>query len=185
MPELSGASLFMILAGVVLLAAAIYAVTLGRLIRAAFALIFCLATLGIIYIALGNDFLGAIQILLYTGAIAVLVLFVVMLTRRSGDREHVAETKEDWGWGGALAGGLFILLFVALSQYSGFASAPSSDLPVGGKVIQIFGQLFAHEYFFPMQIAGILLTVAFIGAALIVRSEKKASVPAKTEESAS
>ncbi|MDZ4743293.1 MAG: NADH-quinone oxidoreductase subunit J [Verrucomicrobiota bacterium] len=173
MPELSVQLLIFMFLGTVVLACAIYAVILVDLIRAGYALIFSLATLGGIYIVLGNDFLGAVQILLYTGAIAVLVLFVVMLTRKSVDGMGRAEKKQDWIWGGVLSGGLFLLLFIGINKHKDFASGLPPIVPQSDLTLQAFGMAFTEEYFVPLQIMGVLLTAAFIGAALIARPEKK------------
>ena len=61
--------------------AALTVVTLGNVFRAAIALVLCLLTVAGLYITLSADFLAAVQVLIYVGGIAVLIILAIMLTR--------------------------------------------------------------------------------------------------------
>lgn len=171
MPEMSGYMIMVLLLGVLMLGAALYAVSLANLVRAVVCLITTFVILGVFYLLLGSDFFAAVQILLYTGAIAVLVIFVIMLTRKSSDLMEPPENKKDWIWGGVIAAGLFVLIFLSIGKEEIFAVELTGMTPPEGtqKTLLTLGQAFVDQYMIPMQIAGVLLTAAFIGAALIAR----------------
>lgn len=100
---------FAVLAGVMLFSA-VRMVTTGNVVHAALHLVIVLAGVAAIFILLGSDFVGATQILVYIGAIIVLFLFGIMLTKaRLGDDESVDDEKRTLG---ALVG---VLLLVVMS----------------------------------------------------------------------
>ncbi|MDL5054721.1 NADH-quinone oxidoreductase subunit J [Oscillatoria laete-virens NRMC-F 0139] len=173
MPEISVSLALLMILSAAVISTAFYAVTSGNLIRAACALIASLAGLGGIYLLLGNDFLAAVQILLYTGAVAVLILFVVMLTRKSSDSmDGSAGAPRDFLRGGALAVGLLVILLGGILSDQSLAVGKSPIVPQSAALLEVFGLAFTREYFLPVQITGVLLTAAFVGAALIVRRSR-------------
>lgn len=128
---------------------------------------FCLAAL---FVLLSAPFIAAIQVIVYTGAVMVLFLFVVMLLNLPRAEESGAIRRKILG---VAVAGLFLISTaalvrsVALPADSGFLRSPSAGF---GSVEQIGYQLFT-VYLLPVEIAGFLLLAGIIGA--IVISKKK------------
>jgi NADH-quinone oxidoreductase subunit J len=145
------------------------AVVLARsLIYSAFALLFTFFGVAGLYVLLGADFLAATQLLIYVGGILVLLLFGVMLTHRIYDLDLRTE-KDRIGAGLAAGLGIFVTLaYVAqVTQWPAVARPPEPTT-------EGIGRLFLGRYLLAFEAASILLLVALIGAAMIVRRRKDA-----------
>jgi NADH-quinone oxidoreductase subunit J len=164
----AGVVIFWVLAAVTVGSAAV--VVLARsLIYSAFALLFTFVGVAGLYLLLGADFLATTQILVYVGGILVLLLFGVMLTHKLYDLELRSEVTQFWP-GLAITVGLFAYLTVTMVG-TDWAVAP--DRPLVATTRQI-GQLFMGRFLLPFEAASILLLVALMGAAMIVRRKKDA-----------
>jgi NADH-quinone oxidoreductase subunit J len=147
------------------LAAALAAASLSKLIHAA--LSFALAFVGIagFYFLLGAEFVGLVQVFVYVGAVAVLIVFTILLTRRE------QESTGAFNWGGvvvaiAVFGGL---LWAILKTQSLSLAAPEIE-PLTVKRI---GEVLMTDYVWPLQCVGLVLTAALIGALILVMEEKR------------
>ena len=161
-------------------------VVLSRnLIYCAFALLFTFFGVAGLYLQLGADFLAAAQLLIYVGGILVLLLFGVMLTHKLYDLELRTEVHQ-FAPSAIVCGGLFIMLAFPFSIGPIFGRGPfgpglafSTDWALGAgrapaaTTLEI-GRLFLSDYLLPFEAASILLLVALIGAAMIVRRKKEA-----------
>jgi NADH:ubiquinone oxidoreductase subunit 6 (subunit J) len=144
-------------------------VVLARsLIYSAFALLFTFFGVAGLYVLLGADFLAATQLLIYVGGILVLLLFGVMLTHRIYDLELKTE-KTQFLPGLFVGVGLFVIL-AATAVRTEWASVPRPPAPTTRSI----GELFLGRYILPFEAASILLLVALVGAAMIVRRRKEA-----------
>lgn len=144
-------------------------VVLSRtLIYSAFALLFTFFGVAGLYVLLGADFLAATQLLIYVGGILVLLLFGVMLTHKIYDLDLRTETNQ-LASGAIVAGGLFVILG-ATAVRSEWASTARTLSPT----TRDFGHLFMGAYLLPFEAASVLLLVALIGAAMIVRRRRDA-----------
>ncbi len=150
------------------------AVTLGGalgvvLARTVFAsgLFLILSFLGVagIYVLLEAPFLAATQVLVYVGAVAVLILFAIMLTRRvmSGSTQ---DNRMNNQW--IAAAGVALLLFVLLVSTTFQQWNLSSDIPPLDSVGAL-GAAFLGPYILPFEIVSVLLLAALIGAIVIAR----------------
>ncbi|HEY9425632.1 MAG TPA: NADH-quinone oxidoreductase subunit J [Gemmatimonadaceae bacterium] len=153
--------------GLIAVASAIAFVTRKSLVAAALWLVntmFCLAAL---YVMLDAQFIGAIQVLVYAGAIMVLFLFVVMLLNLgqvpgSGDIRRL--------WPRLIAGAAGILLLAELSVL-GRQQLPRELLipaAVPNVVTEVAGPLF-NEYLLAFEVTSVLLLVALIGAVVLAK----------------
>jgi NADH-quinone oxidoreductase subunit J len=152
-----------VIIGILTLAGALAAATLPRLIHAALSLVLAFLGLAAFYFLLGAEFVGLIQVLVYVGAVAVLVVFTILLTHRE------QETNVGINWGGVLVGvGVFAALMCAIF------STPLTGTP-GLQVLTVrdIGMALMTDYVWPLQIVGVLLTAALIGALVLVLEEKK------------
>jgi NADH-quinone oxidoreductase subunit J len=149
------------------------------LIYSAFALLFTFFGVAGLYVLLGADFLAATQLLVYVGGILVLLLFGVMLTHKLYDLDLRSEVNQFWP--GLIAGlGLFAVLawpFRGPMDLRGLAFRTEWPTNAGRALeptTNAIGKLFMGRFLLPFEAASILLLVALIGAALIVRRRKDA-----------
>jgi NADH-quinone oxidoreductase subunit J len=158
---------FWVLAVVTVSSAAV--VVLSRtLIYSAFSLLFTFFGVAGLYVLLGADFLAATQLLIYVGGILVLLLFGVMLTHRIYDLDLRTETTQ-LASGAIVAAGLFVIL-AATAVKSDWAYTERPLAPTTNDI----GRLFMGQYLLPFEAASVLLLVALIGAAMIVRRRRDA-----------
>ena len=144
-------------------------VVLSRtLIYSAFALLFTFFGVAGLYVLLGADFLAATQLLVYVGGILVLLLFGVMLTHRIYDLDLKSGTNQLLA-GVIVACGLFVILG-STALRTQWAAEPRAPAPTTAAI----GRLFLGEYLLPFEAASVLLLVALIGAAMIVRRRRDA-----------
>ena len=163
--------LFLITA-VVILASAVMVVTAPNLVHAALWLVSALFGVAVLYAILDAGFIAVVQVVIYIGAIAILFIFAVMLTRREM-RDHGPGLNKNW-WASALVslltfGGLAFLL----SNWSGF-SQTSADLPSGFDAIGELGTalISPNAYVLPFEVASVLLVAALVGAVYIAFNRK-------------
>lgn len=163
----STAILFYIFAAVILICAA-EVVFSKNLVHSALFMVVTFVGVACIYLLLNADFLAVVQLLVYVGAISVLLVFGVMLTRR-GDMSESNLFNKYRVAAGIVALALFgvIVRFVLLSPMNmGAVSVPQST------VAQI-ADLLLGDYVLPFEIAGLLLLVAMVGAIIIGKGEGK------------
>ncbi len=163
------AVVFYVFATITVAAAAV--VTLARsLIYSAFALLFTFFGVAGLYVLLGADFLAATQLLIYVGGILVLLLFGVMLTHKLYDLDLKSEVTQFLpavivcGLG---IFGLLVLTALKTTWVTGPGRAPAATTAD-------IGRLFMGSYLLPFEAASVLLLVALMGAAMIVRRRKDA-----------
>ena len=162
--------LVLIPAGVMLLAAAA-AVALRNLIHAALCLTLSFIALGIVFIALGAEFVGLVQLLVYVGAVAMLIVFAILLTRPS----DLAGVKSPFAGlgpvGGILIGASLLIVLLAFIIKSPIAAKAVTRVP--SAPVAAIGELLMSSYIVPLQVVGVLLTAALIGAAVLAMEDKK------------
>ncbi len=153
---------FVIIAAVVL-GSAITAVSLRNLVHCALALTVCLAGVGVLFLTLGAQFAGFAQVLVYIGAVAILIVFAILLTRGL-EVPGASIFAPGWGWGVVIAAVVSALVCsVVLSS-----KVVPRHLPSGAKasVAQLGSELMSR-YILPLEVLGLLLTAALIGAVVI------------------
>lgn len=155
---------FLIIA-IVTLSGAFAAATLRKLIHAALCLVIAFVGLAASFFLLGAEFVGLVQVFVYVGAVAVLIVFTILLTRR-----EVNGTR-GINWGGAIValavfGGL---LWSILKTKSLAIPAPQIE-PLTVKRI---GEVLMTDFVWPLQCVGLVLTAALIGALVLVMEEKR------------
>jgi NADH-quinone oxidoreductase subunit J len=156
--------LFVVMAGTVLVSAAIV-VASRNLVRAAFWLLPCFLAVAGLFLLLGAYFLAAIQVLIYAGAIMLLLLFVLMLTRDVGD-VHVPAHNRQAGWAIIAAGLVAAVMVGVVSRYGWSVSTAEARADTGA-----IGEALLRTYLLPFEVASVLLLAAIIGAIVIARSE--------------
>ena len=163
--------LFLITA-VVSLGAALMVVTTKNMIHAALWLILTLFGVAVFFVLLNAGFLAVAQVVIYIGAIAILMIFAIMMTRNIAD---LSETQINRNWPWALIIG--ILLFAGLVSilyfWPGTSSSATPMSPETEPISQLGQALVApNAYLIPFEVASVLLLAALIGAIYIAWDRK-------------
>ena len=158
------------LLAVLTVASAVAAMSLRNLVHCALMLMVTLGGLALIYLQLSAQFVAFAQVLIYVGAVAILIVFAILLTRGSEPpRESIFSAT--WVVGVAIAATVFGLLaaIVLSSQALTSVMRPPPEVTVR----QIGDQLMG-KFVLPLEVIGLLLTAALIGAVIIAMHEKEA-----------
>jgi len=157
-------ALFIVISATVLVSA-VAVVAARNLVRAAFWLLPCFLGVAGVFVLLGAHFLAAIQVLIYVGAIMLLLLFVLMLTRDVSGATAAPNNRQA-GWAIIAAGVLAAVTIGVVSRYqwqAGAAKPSASTAEVGEALLR--------TYLLPFEIASVLLLAAMVGAIVIARSD--------------
>jgi NADH-quinone oxidoreductase subunit J len=143
-------------------------------INSALSLVVVMLSLAVLYWSLGAEFLAAAQVIVYSGAIMVLFVFVIMLLN-AGEEEHTTGSRAAYfaGIPGALA--VFCLLsFVFLRETKTLGSVGLSAAPAGSlSNIAEISQVLFTKLLLPFEVTSILILVAILGAVVLARKEEQ------------
>ena len=146
------------------LAAALAAATLQKLMHAALSFAVMFVGISAFFFLLGAEFVGLLQIFVYIGAVAVLIVFTILLTR------YDQEKARGFNWSGVIVTiAVFAGLAWAILKTKTVAVAPSQNASVS---VQRIGELLMTNYVWPLLCVGVLLTAALIGALILVVEDK-------------
>lgn len=160
---------FIFIAGFTIAAAAA-AMTLRNLIHCALAVALAFVGLAATYLHLNAQFVGFAQILVYVGAVAILIVFAALLTR-GGEPSQTAVFSKSWTAGIGVTLAVLGVLTWAITRSA--VIQREAPLPPEATVKQIGGALMT-KYVLPLEVIGLLLTAALIGAVIIaMRDEVK------------
>lgn len=164
--------LFFLAVGAVTLFAAVMVVTVRRMMHAALWLVLALLGVAVLFATLEAGFFAVVQVMVYIGAIAILVIFAVMLTRRSMNMDEPA-LLGTWWLGGAAAAGIFAGIILALSRWESFM-APLPTTPVDAGMLTQMGKdlVDPYRYSIPFEVASVLLLAALVGAVYVAMERK-------------
>jgi NADH-quinone oxidoreductase subunit J len=168
--------------GPISLAGAIGMVVFRNAIHSALSLVATMMSLGAFYLIEQGPFLGLVQIIVYTGAIMILFLFVLMLVGRETS-DSLVETIRGQRLAAALFGVGFALL-VAISVGRAFKGSTPANLDrpnVGGSNVQSIATLLFTKYLFAFELTSALLIVAAVGAMVLAHIERDG--PRRTQKS--
>lgn len=147
--------------------AALMVVTVRNLVHAALWLIVTLAGIAILFVFLSAGFLAVAQVVIYIGAISILMIFAIMLTRNVA-KEQEQQLNSHWFGALIVSVGLFGILVVLLSQLSDIGmTAPV--LPDGYDALKLLGVALVapNGYLLPFELASVLLLAALIGSIVV------------------
>lgn len=153
---------------VMMIGAALGVVLLPNVVYSAFLLAGVFISIAGMYLLLNADFVAAAQVLIYVGAVNVLILFAIMLVNK---REDFAPLRNSWlrpVVTGVVSLGLFALLstMVLITPWS-----LSTGAAAGNSSIVVIGQHFFTDFLLPFELASILLLMAMVGAIILARRE--------------
>jgi NADH-quinone oxidoreductase subunit J len=148
--------------------AAVRVVTARNVVRAALYLVVTLASVGAIYLLLGAEFVGWVQILIYVGAIVILFLFGLMLTRAPIGREALDNQSR----GLAVLVGLAVLAGLVFLIQNAFAwQDPKVELAQAAS--KAIGESIFRQYVLPFEAVSFVLLAALIGAIVLSRKDER------------
>jgi NADH:ubiquinone oxidoreductase subunit 6 (subunit J) len=162
-----------ILSAALIIASAVMVVSTRNLIHAALWLIATLFGVAILYAVLDAGFLAVVQVVVYIGAIAIMFIFAVMLTRKEM-RDKGAQINASWPVSAALGLLTFGGLLVIFSKWDGLGKLPL-EIPGGSDALlsQLGVALTSPEAFvLPFEVASVLLLAALIGSVYVAMNKK-------------
>jgi NADH:ubiquinone oxidoreductase subunit 6 (subunit J) len=143
-------------------------VVLGRdIIRSGLWMILCFASLAGLYVMLGAALIAAAQVLIYIGAISVLVLFAIMITQSKAGPARLVFHHQ--AWAGALAAIVLALLTAGVLASTDWQAL---GVPAASGTADLARLLF-RDYVLPFEIVSVLLLAAVIGGIFIARREQQ------------
>jgi NADH-quinone oxidoreductase subunit J len=147
-------------------------VTTRNLVHAALWLVATLFGVAITYALLNASFLAVVQVVVYIGAIAILFIFAVMLTRKDM-RDQGPQMNKNWWFGALLSVLTFGGLFFLLQGWSGM-SKTAAVIPSGFDAISELGNELVSPagYVLPFEVASVLLVAALVGAVYVAFNRK-------------
>ena len=146
------------------------AMRLRNLVHCALCLVLTFVGLAGLYLQLGAEFVGLAQVLVYVGAVAILIVFAILLTRNTEPDASAPTVSSSWMVGLAvtvLTAGSIIFAILTSAQV-GRALPPKPDASV-----KHIGEQLMTQYVLPLEVIALLLTVAMIGAVIIAMQEKR------------
>ena len=159
---------FAIIAGVTV-GSAIAAMSLRNLVHCALSLVLTFAGLAALFLQLNAEFVGFAQVLVYIGAVAILIVFAILLTR-GGGVEPPAPVAAGAGWGIGIA----VLAFLAMAGAITSSIVTQRTAPAERAApVRAIGDRLMTDYILPLEVVGLLLTAALIGAVIIAMQEPK------------
>src|SRR5437660_1867221 len=149
--------------GAICVAGAINLLAQTHPISSALSLVVVMASLAVEYLLLGAEFVAAVQVIVYAGAVMVLFVFVIMLLNAGAEeRTRGSRVALVLGIPGVLAGGLLVAW--VLIRHTGENTVSLGALPGYPKII---GGLLFHEFLLPFEVTSILVLIAILGAVFL------------------
>ena len=137
----------------------------SNIVHAAFSLLFTFFGIAGLYVLLGADFIGVVQVIIYIGGILVLIIFGVMMTER-GRKLRLSVKLPGRIFAAVLALIILAGLFLAILRTPWpIAASPAEPGPTSAAM----GELILSKYLIPFEVTAVLLLASLVGAVLIVR----------------
>ncbi|CAN5584424.1 NADH-quinone oxidoreductase subunit J [soil metagenome] len=149
----------------VMIGSGLLVVTMKDIIRCGLAMIVCFGALAGIYVMMGVPLLGAAQVVIYIGAISVLILFAIMLTQtKDAPARLVFQTQV----GSAAIASVIIAIVIALAVAATDWSEATARVAVDTRAL---ATLLFTDFVFPLEIVGVLLLAAVVGGVFLAKRE--------------
>ena len=138
----------------------------SSIVHSALFLVVSLASVAGLFILLHAEFVAAVQILIYVGAVMILLLFAIMMTQKAGVTVTNPPNRQAW------LAGIFalVLLVVMVGVFSGATWNTSNDI-LRIDTVTVLGNLLFNDYVLPFEIASMLLLAALIGSIVVARED--------------
>lgn len=156
-----------VIAALLALVGAVAAVSLRNLIHCALCLVLTFFSVAALYLLLGSEFLSFAQVMIYVGAIAILIVFATLLTRNTGT-PHEALAVQPWIVGVGIAGAVTGTIIACVRTS---ALLPAGTVTAAPVTVRRLGEELMSTYVLPLEVVGLLLTAAMIGAVVLALRE--------------
>lgn len=157
------------LLAVMMIAAALGVVLFSNIVYSAFLLAGVFMSIAGIYLLLNADFVAAAQVLIYVGAVNVLILFAIMLVNKREDFRAISNAWVRKAATAVVCVALFALLgTMVLSTPWAISTA---TLPAGESSIVVIGKHFFTDFLLPFELASVFLLMAMVGAIILARRD--------------
>ncbi|MBA4495969.1 NADH-quinone oxidoreductase subunit J [Paenactinomyces guangxiensis] len=147
---------------------AVFMINFTRVIHMALALAFTFFSIAGIYLLLNAEFLAVVQILIYTGAVSILMLFGIMLTKHKDEDQGSIRPMHS------------VLSFIGVAAFFGVVMWIIYQTPIAGGTadpklfgVAKLGETVFKQYVIPFELASVLLLVALVGAVILAKKEEK------------
>lgn len=144
-------------------------VTSKNIMHSALYLALSFSGVAVLYVLMNADYLAAVQLLIYTGGIAIMVVFAIMLTLRGEITESNPENSV-WGWGALVSVSMFIMIAVVILSNADWRVLPTPW--TGGGTAEDISLLLFTRFMVPFEAVAILLTIALVGAVVLAKGVK-------------
>lgn len=166
MTDLFHSLVFLLFAGLTL-GSATCVVFMNNLLHAAVALFFSLTGVAGLYLTMGADFLGVVQLLVYAGGILVLLIFGIFLTSNIQDpQSQFKPRKIPWAVGLFISAAMFMSITGIISSYAWPVKTPEYK-----PTVDAIGDLLLSKYLLPFELISLLLLFAMIGSVILIKKE--------------
>ena len=169
---MSGEQIIFLVVALATLASGFMVVTTRNMVHAALWLVSTLFGVAMVFALLDAGFLAVVQVVVYIGAIAILFIFAVMLTRKDL-LDQGPQMNRNWWFGALLSVLMFGGLHFMLQGWTGL-SKTASDIPSGFDAVSELGNALVspEAYVLPFEVASVLLVAALIGAVYVAFNRK-------------
>ena len=153
---------------VISIISALGVVLLKSVFRAALSLIICFITIAAFFILLNAEFLAAVQILIYIGAISVLLIFAILFTRDI----DIQNISHKFNLITAIVVGVFCLISIYIFNDINIKDITKDEASyLYGSTVNEIGRLLVNNFVLPFEVVSILLLAALIGAFVLIRED--------------
>jgi len=173
-------NLFFWVLAVISVAAGLGMILVRRAVHSALMLAVVMLSLAVFYILLGAPFLAFVQVIVYTGAVLMLFLFVLMIVGVTS-RDSLVETIKGQRLAAALVGIGLLVLLVLIVGHAAIGPAPAAGAAYSGSNVQGIAQLIFTTYVFPFEVTSALLITAALGAMVLAHRERISPKPTQRQ----
>ena len=168
MNELIGSAVFWVLS-LLIIGTALGVVMSRNLVHSALLLTACFIGVGMLYITLEADFLGAVEFMTYSGGVAVLIVMGVMLTHKGeGIPSNPFNGRE------LLAAALAVIFAAVMGLVLTFVQLPPAAGFTSADTVGDLAEMMLNTYILPFEIAAVLLLAALLGAIILAKGDGEA-----------
>jgi NADH-quinone oxidoreductase subunit J len=174
-----------IVGGVAILVGALGVVLSRNPVHAALMLVLTLFGVAVEFVNQQADFLAAVQVIVYAGAIVILFLFVIMLLGVDREENIAAEPLRGQRPTAIVLGVVVLVELVTIARFQHWATGAHSTagpLTAGGENVAQLGQSVFTRYLFPFEITSVLLVIAVVGAVILARRPQRVAGELTREE---
>jgi NADH-quinone oxidoreductase subunit J len=161
-----------IIFGIICVAGAVNLLVQRHPINSALSLVVVMGALSLIYLLLGAEFVAAVQVIVYAGAVMVLFVFVIMLLNAGAEERSRGSHVALWlgGPGVAVLAGLIVYLMVRSNQK--FNGVSIGNLVTETDNTHSIANLLFHDFLLPFEVTSVLILIAIMGAVVLARRER-------------